>query len=184
MSQDIHKGKILVAMPKLHDPNFRQTVVVICEHGPEGSLGLVLNRPTHMDATTLFSDFSATAHPIQQVYYGGPVAKEGMLVLCHGQNITEGHSVLNNVFLAKDLEILKIPGFLGPKGKIRCFLGYAGWSPGQLEAELHTGAWHLKPANPHIIFDQEPDTVWQRMMRGMGKEWEIYSTMPADPHLN
>ena len=183
MIPKIEKGQFLVSTPILRDPNFWQSVILLCEHGPEGSLGLVINRPTEVEVSTAVNSLPHLAG-VGPVYTGGPVQKSAMLILCHGNEIPEGENIFRNVFLAKDLDMLKIPGLLGPEGKIRCYLGYAGWGQGQLENELKTGAWKLLPAEADPIFDGEPTYLWQKMMRRLGGEWEIYSTMPPDPSFN
>jgi putative transcriptional regulator len=183
MDQEIGKGKLLIATPMLVDPNFRQTIVLLCEHGPDGSLGLVVNRPTDVEVSTLVHDFPDLANS-GQVYSGGPVGQNAMLVLCRGNEPSEERGILEDVFLAKDLEMLKFPEYLGPEGKIRCYLGYAGWAPGQLEAEVNAGAWHLIPGDPELIFDANPATLWQEMMARIGGECAIYANMPPDPSVN
>jgi len=183
MEQEIEKGKLLIAMPMLIDPNFRQTVVLLCEHGPDGSLGLIANRPTDVEVSTLAQDFPELANA-GRVYAGGPVGRNTMLVLCRGNETSEERGILKDIFLAKDLEMLKFPEHLGPEGKIRCYLGYAGWAPGQLEAEVNAGAWHLMPGDSGLIFDANLATLWQEMMARIGGECAIYATMPPDPGLN
>jgi putative transcriptional regulator len=183
MNQKIEKGKFLIATPILRDPNFWQTVVLLCEHGAEGSLGLVLNRPTEVEVSTAVNSLPNLAG-VGRVFSGGPVQKSAMLILCHGNEPVEGSTILKNVFLAKDLDMMKIPGLLGPEGKLRCFLGYAGWGQGQLETEFKTGAWELFPADSDLIFNPEPAYMWQEMMRRLGGKWGIYATMPPDPNLN
>lgn len=177
------KGKLLIAMPMLNDPNFRQSVILMCEHGPEGALGLIINRPTEVAVSTLIEDFPKLAGG-KWVYAGGPVAKNGMLILCRGDATFENHNVLEDVYLAKDLDELKTPGALGPDGEIRCCLGYAGWAPGQLEGEMSSGAWRTLPADAALIFDADPTLIWPQMMRRFGPEWAFYATMPFDPNLN
>ncbi len=177
------KGKVLVAMPMLTDPNFWQTVVLLCEHGAEGSLGLVINRPTHMAVSTLIHDFPGLPDA-QQVYAGGPVSKSRMLILCRGNSSFGGHDILEDVFLVKDMEALKLSGSLGANQEVRCYLGYAGWAAGQLAAELGTGAWRILLADSALIFDVEPERLWQKMIRQLGPGWSFYASMPADPGMN
>lgn len=181
LNQEISRGKLLIAMPLLNDPNFRQTVVLLCEYGPEGALGVVVNRPTEVAVSTLIDDFP-DLDGTERVYAGGPVAKNGMLILCRGTS--EENPIVDGVFVAKDLESLKTPGALGPDGEVRCYLGYAGWSAGQLEAEVASGAWQMLPADSTLIFDANPDALWPQMMRRLGPGWAFYATMPPDPNLN
>lgn len=183
MNSEPSKGKLLVAMPSLLDPHFRRTVVLLCEQGPEGALGLVINRPTEVEVSTLISDLPGLA-PSERVYAGGPVGKNGMLILCRGAAGPSSHEVLDDIFLAKDMEILKTPEALGPKGELRCYVGYAGWSPGQLETEIESGAWRVEEGYADLIFDAEPSLLWPQMIRRIGKEWAVYTTLPADPKMN
>jgi putative transcriptional regulator len=190
MDKGIAKGKLLIAMPVLRDPNFRQTVVLLCEHGPDGSLGVVVNRPTGVEVSSLINDLpdlpagEAGLAGAGQIYSGGPVGRNGMLVLYRGNAAFEGHGILDDVYLATDLAALKMPDQLGHNGKVRCYLGYAGWAPGQLEAEMQAGAWRLAQGNSRLIFDVNPATVWQELIRRMGREWVIYGSMPPDLSLN
>lgn len=177
------KGKLLVAMPTLLDPNFRQTVVLVCEHGPDGALGLVINRPTEVEVSTLIDDVPALAGA-ERVFVGGPVAKNGMLVLCRGAAPADNHAILDDVFLAQDLAVLRRPELLGPNGEFRCFLGYSGWAPGQLESELASGAWRVLDADASLVFDAAPKALWPEMMLRLGREWAMYASMPTDPSLN
>jgi len=180
---DLTKGKLLVAMPKLNDPNFRQTVILLCEYSEDGALGVVLNRPTELAVSTLIDGFQGVTGG-ERVYAGGPVAKNGMLILCRSDLYCDGHSVFDGVFVPKDLEKIKAPGALGDYGEIRCYLGYAGWTSGQLETELEEGAWEILPSDSTLIFDVDPSILWSQMMRRLGNKWAFYATMPLDPSLN
>ncbi|MFQ5543139.1 MAG: YqgE/AlgH family protein [Nitrospiria bacterium] len=180
---EISKGKLLVAMPKLEDPNFRQTVILVCEYGPQGALGVVLNRPTELAASMLIDGFQGIVGA-ERVYAGGPVARNGMLILCRGDGMGDGHNIFDGVFVPRDLEKLKSTEPLSHYEEVRCYLGYAGWSPGQLEAELSEGAWKVLPSDSTLIFDAEPTVLWSQMMRRLGKQWAFYASMPPDPSMN
>jgi putative transcriptional regulator len=180
--QQIGKGKLLVAMPTLNDPNFWQSVVLLCNYGPEGALGVVLNRPTEVSVSALTHDFPGVLGA-ERVYEGGPVSKNGMLVLCRGESSGES-SIVEEVSLAKDLEFLRGANRFGPYSDIRCYLGYAGWMSGQLEAEVKTGAWRTLWADPTLVFDADPGVLWSQMMRRLGPEWAFYATMPINPSMN
>jgi putative transcriptional regulator len=183
MNQEIAKGKFLIAMPILSDPNFLQTIVLLCEHGPDGSLGLVVNRPTGVEVSTLIEDFPDLAGA-GRVHSGGPVDQNGMLILCRGKTELQNQGILKDVFLVTDLAALKKHEGLGPSERVRCYLGYAGWAPGQLEAEIQAGAWRLAAGDSRLIFNTNPAAVWQEMMHRMGREWAIYASMPPDPSSN
>ncbi len=185
MQPTLEKGRLLVAMPTLHDPNFRHSVVLLCEHGPDGSLGLVINRPTAVEVATLINDLPDL--PARgRVFAGGPVAKDGLLILCLGAAAEPdgGHRILPDVYLAKDVSVMRAPERLGPGGELRCYVGYAGWAAGQLEAELATGAWSVRPAESRLVFAPDVETVWPEMMRRLGGRWALFAGMPPDPSLN
>lgn len=183
VDKKITKGKILVAMPILVDPNFRQTVVLLCDHGDEGSLGLVVNRPTNMSVSKLINDFPALTES-GSVFAGGPVSKDALLVLHRSNESDGGHDVLKDVYLAKDVLAFKEPSCKNTGKNIRCYLGYAGWGPGQLESEMKSGSWHLVQGDSRVIFDQDPTLLWQDMMRKLGSQWTVYASMPPDLSMN
>ncbi|MEK7286685.1 MAG: YqgE/AlgH family protein [Nitrospirota bacterium] len=182
MENKIGKGTLLIAMPMLNDPHFCQSVVLICNEGPDGVLGIILNRPTEVPIATLIHDFPNLSE-IERIYEGGPIAQNGMLVLCRGAN-NEQQDIIHNVSLASNLEALQQSDSNPFSSEIRCYLGYAGWKPGQLEAEIKTGAWETLPANATLIFDADSGLLWPQLIRRLGKQWAFYATMPANPSLN
>ena len=183
MSQTLCKGKILIAMPTLADPNFCQTVILLCDYGPQGAMGVILNRPTEILVSALVHDFPKIDH-VEWVYDGGPVAKNGMLVLCRGYADAkeEDGRIIDGVLLAKNLESFK----KNPHAfsEMRYYLGYAGWVPGQLETEVKEGAWATCSADPDLIFCTDGSALWPQMIRRLGPEWAFYATMPANPRMN
>jgi len=183
MNEPIQKGQLLVAMPGLSDPNFFQTVVLLCSYGTEGALGVILNRPTEIAVSALIHDFHRLVG-MDRIYEGGPVAKNGVLVLCRGEEaVAEGSSIVGNIFLAKDIESLKRTDTVTP-ADIRCYMGYAGWVAGQLEAEVQAGAWKTVSADPMLVFDIDPFLLWPQMMRRLGPACAFYATMPPNPSMN
>ncbi len=146
-------------------------------------MGLVVNRPSELEVSALIQEFPALAQA-GRVYAGGPVSKNALLFLCRGNAVEGTHNILEDVYLAKDLDMFKTPGLLNMDREIRCFLGYAGWAPGQLETEIKAGAWALMPSNSRLIFDADTTILWQDMMRRMGGQWSVYGFMPPDPSMN
>ena len=181
--QEIKKGHLLVAMPTLSDPNFLQAVVLLCNYGPDGALGVILNRPTEITVSALTHDFPRLSSS-ERIFEGGPVAKNGMLVLCRGLESDGEASIVDDIFLAKDLESLQEADATHSYSDMRCYLGYAGWIPGQLESEVQVGSWKILPANPTLVFDVEPTLLWPQMMRRLGPECAFYATMPLNPSMN
>lgn len=175
---------MLIALPTLLDPNFRRSVVLLCDHGPDGSLGVVINKPLSVETGDLLEDYPVLTQS-GNVFDGGPVGKNSMLILCRGQNGPEGHSIFNDLYLANDLDRFKSdPPGGEAHDQIRCFLGYAGWAPDQLQNELNAGAWHVINGDSSLVFDAEPSVLWQELIRRIGGPWAMYGEMPADPSLN
>jgi len=181
----LEKGAMLIAMPALLDPNFRQTVVLLCEQGAQGAMGLVLNRPTTVPLSTILPEAGKLYGREESVYVGGPVQTNALMILYQGEPIPTVHSVSEDVHLAGDLHLLQTLGHpVGAELPMRFYLGYAGWASGQLEMELRAGAWKLLPFDSKIVFEEDPLRIWPRLMQTLGQEWAVYADMPPDPRLN
>ena len=180
------KGMFLVAAPSLRDPNFRQTVVLLCEHGTEGALGVVVNRPTGMLLSEVLPQVPVLEGQRQVLFCGGPVEPNQVIMLFQlHEPPAEIHHVFDGVYLGGDLGILQRV-LVTPSGSdsVRAYLGYSGWAPGQLEIEMKTGSWLTLPADPRLVFHRDPVRVWPEIMRGLGPTYEVYANLPPDPSLN
>jgi len=159
-------------MPQLKDPNFEQTVVLLCEHGTDGALGLVVNRPTPFSLGDIYGgqgiegDGGADA----PVHYGGPVQPEMGFVLYEGKEYEGSMPAMENLRLGTSLEILRdIAARRGPGQFLFC-LGYAGWAPGQLEDELARNDWLVVPGRIEILFRFPAEERWEQAIRALGIE--------------
>lgn len=182
----LSKGVFLVASPALRDPNFRQTVVLLCEHNDEGALGFVVNRPTAMNLSEVLPQvpiMEAQKHPL---FSGGPVQTNQVMVLYRLNELPEGsHTVIDGVCLGGDFTILdRILTDKAAGEGFRAFAGYSGWGPGQLENEMKSGSWITLPADSATVFDREPATLWGEMLKSLGEPFGKYSDMPPDPSMN
>jgi len=162
----------LIAVPQLGDPNFARTVVLILEHGEQGSMGLVINRPTNLE-TGLFCDeqgFAFAGDPALPVHFGGPVQTDRAFVL-HSAEFQgpETDPILEDVSLSYSVESL---GGLAatPPTWMRIFMGYAGWGPGQLADEISDGAWLLVEPSANLVFAVPAEEVWEAALRQLGIE--------------
>ncbi len=183
----IKPGSFLIASPDLLDPNFRRTVVLMCEHGPKGSMGLVLNRPTKKPVREILPEAAGLEGAASALYLGGPVGTQGLMVLHRLQRRVRGEQkILPGVHLGGEQAFLK--KILGKKPKpeegIRVFLGYAGWGAKQLDRELKMGGWIVASPKADLIFDVEPQRLWSEVLWSLGGTFRILSCMPADPQLN
>jgi putative transcriptional regulator len=180
------KGIFLIAAPGLRDPNFRQTVVLLCEHSAEGALGVVVNRPTGMMLAEALPQVPVLEGQSHRLFSGGPVQPNQILILYRlTQEATESHHVFDGVYLGGDLGMLeRVLAAAGAAHAFRAYVGYSGWGPGQLEDEMKTGSWITVPADPVFVFETPPERVWPDLLRSLGGPFEVYADMPAEPSLN
>lgn len=164
-------------MPQLDDPNFRRAVMLIVEHDENGTFGLVLNRTVDLLASTLCASLDVKWHgdPNANIQWGGPVEPDsGWLLINDPSNLNLDDPAISKVgdqdlYLARSLEVLKNASSEAP-GTIRFYLGYAGWGPGQLEAEMAQGAWLVAPYCRKAVFESLEDVIWDETVRSLGIE--------------
>jgi putative transcriptional regulator len=177
------KGRLLVATPALFDPNFRRTVVLVGEHGEEGAMGLVLNRPADVTVGEAVPPLAVVAGEESRVHVGGPVQPEAVLVLAEFEDASLAATiVVGDVGFASsddDLEALA-----GATRRARVFAGYAGWGPGQLEAELEEESWLVEPAEGVDLFPEPGDDLFGSVLRRKGGTYRVLALMPEDPSTN
>jgi putative transcriptional regulator len=178
------RGKLLLAGPMLKDPNFERAVVLITEHSEEGAMGLVLNRPSETTIGEAVPDLTWIAAADELVYVGGPVAPNGVIVLAEW--LDPGQAV---VLVDDDLGF--VPGDAEDQDALaaaivrsRVYAGHAGWGPGQLEDELAEEAWIVEAPRREELFSDDAEDLWSAVLRRMGREFALLSTMPPDPSLN
>ena len=171
------RGQLLVAAPILHDPNFHRTVVLVAEHGEEGAMGLVLNRPTDTAVGDALPELALLAGEEDPVYVCGPDALESVLAVAELDDPDDASELLfGTVGFVQDTDVPVLRG--------RVYVGYAGWSAGQLEAELEEESWLVLPAEPDDIFSNDPDGLWSAVLLRQGGPYALLSLMPPDPSLN
>lgn len=171
-----HAGKLLVATPLLIDPHFWRTVIFMLQHDEDGTVGIVLNRPTPELVADHLPQWVGDERKRQRVFYGGPVEPEMAIAL--GPGMDGDPTALPGVTLV-DLST-------GPPDdptRIRVYSGYAGWGAGQLESEMAEGSWYLVQASPDDPFDR-PEGQWARILRRQNGYLSLVSTFPDDVGLN
>jgi putative transcriptional regulator len=159
----VKKGVLLVASPSLDDPNFRETVVLIVEHGPEGTLGLILNRSTKVLLSEALPEVTVLKGTSYRLFAGGPVQPTQLLLLFRlKEPPADARSVFDGVYVGGTPKVLeRIITQAKPTETFRAFAGYAGWAPQQLKYEMLQGSWATLPPDSIAIFDQDPATMWQ-----------------------
>lgn len=159
----VGKGVLLVASPTLVDPNFHEAVVLIVEHGPQGTLGLILNRSTEVLLSEALPDLTVLKGTSYRLFAGGPVEPTRMLLLSRlKEPPPDVRSVFDGIYLGGTPKVLeRIITEAKPTDKFRAFAGYAGWAPGQLGFEMLQGSWAVLPPDSFNIFDKDPATFWR-----------------------
>lgn len=176
-------GILLIADPFLKDPHFTRTVVVLCEHETQGSFGFVLNKQFDQTLDELMNDLDGFPIP---VYYGGPVQMDTIHFLHEYPDQVGGQEVMKGVYWGGNFVTLTelIKDGTIDTGKVRFFIGYSGWSEGQLNDELEEKTWLTVEATRHLIFHQQPDHVWKDSLKHLGGDYEMMANFPIDPQLN
>lgn len=162
-------GQLLVARDELRDPRFVRSVIYIVHHGTTGAMGLIINRPIgDAPLSELLEQAGSDGAGVKgriRVHYGGPVESRQGFVLHTADYIIQGTEVVHNGFaVTARSEILRAIGTGAGPRKSLFALGYAGWAPGQLEAEIQSGAWEIVPADTALVFDDNAETKWERAM--------------------
>jgi putative transcriptional regulator len=182
---DIAKGKVLIAEPFSNDIHFRRSVVLLCEHSPEaGTIGFVLNKKTSLNLQELVEDFPEFEGP---VYYGGPVATSTLHYVHNvGDILEESIEVCKGIYWGGDFEKLKflIKSKLVTPINIRFYIGYSGWSEGQLRNELEHGSWVIEDAFANYIFKTNPKNLWRQVLNNRGDTYSVIAQMPDAPSMN
>jgi putative transcriptional regulator len=174
------RGSLLIAGPQLLDPNFRRTVVLVADHGDEGAMGVILNRPSGMTVSDAAPDLEPLVGPDAPIYAGGPVQPSSGVVLAEVAEADE--PVFGDVVLVPGLG--ELADVIDGAGSVRVFAGYAGWGPGQLDDELGRDDWIVVPAEASDVFSEEPETLWGTVLERKGGQYALLARMPEDPSQN
>lgn len=177
-------GRFLISEPFMYDQNFQRTVVLLVEHGPNGSLGFVLNRQLEVSINDIVEDFPAIESP---VFMGGPV-EQTTLHYVHrlGDRLSESRPIIDDISWGGSFEDLREMLTYGEVDKkdILFFVGYSGWAPGQLAEELKRKSWIVAPEDPQFIFRTDYQDLWRTVLQSMGTKYKVIANYPVDPRLN
>lgn len=179
-------GKLLVASPKLLDPNFARTVVLVLSHDENGALGVVLNRALEVSVDDVLPGWAPLVEPPQVLFSGGPVDRTAALAVAKllGSNEVPGFTRMTGSIGLLDLtrEPHELP--VDDIDGLRVFGGYAGWGAGQLEAEIEEEAWFVLDAEPGDPFRTEPEALWRDVLRRQQGRLAMFAFLPEDPRMN
>ncbi|MBL27333.1 MAG: YqgE/AlgH family protein [Rhodospirillaceae bacterium] len=176
------QGQLLIAMPQMSDPRFARTVIYMCAHSADGAMGLVINKPIgSLTFAELMDQMGIELGEIDdqiRVHFGGPVESSRGFVLHTTDYVQESTLVVNEEFaLTATVDVLKsIADGSGPSKSILA-LGYAGWSPGQLDGEIQANGWLNVAADPELVFASANDDKWERALAKVGIDLSALSSL-------
>jgi putative transcriptional regulator len=182
--EDLKPGVLLLAEPFLDEPAFHRTVILLCEHSASHSFGLVLNQRQDDVLDSIRAEKIMEEIPL---FTGGPV-DQTILQFIHRRPdlISGGQEIAPGIFWAGDFEEA-IEAIINGRidfTEIKFFVGYSGWSAGQLNREVKSDSWILEPATLDYVFDETPESLWRTVLYQKGGHFRILSTYPDDPTLN
>jgi len=182
--KDLEKGKLLLAEPFAEDAHFVRSAVLLCEHNEKGSLGFILNKPVDIEIESLFTEFpDFDAH----VLYGGPVATNTLQYIHNVGDLLEGSlEIIPGLYWGGDFEKLKflIESKLILSDNIKFFLGYSGWSEGQLEEEMNKGSWIISDMDANYAFKNKSLALWKTILENKGDNFTVIAQIPEFTSLN
>ncbi len=179
------KGDLLISEPFLADPNFVRTVILLCEHNEEGSFGFVLNKPANVKLGNVLKNVS---HRQDGIYIGGPVQQNALQFIHRNPNVIEGGSeIIEGLYWGGDFDqmLTMLESNLILETDIKFFVGYSGWSAGQLKGELELNSWIIsRNVSVEQLFETDVESYWKEVLKKMGGKYKIVSNFPVDPRLN
>jgi len=178
------KGKILISEPFLPDTFFNRSIVYLTDHTPQGSVGFILNKLVDLKMSAALAGFEGWD---EELNMGGPVAPDTLHYLHNlGEIIPDSVHVAENIYWGGNIDAIRE---LIKKGKIkhsqiRFFLGYSGWSAGQLERELKENSWIIARVKSDIIMNNRGEDTWKRVLRGFKNKYRMWADFPDSPEMN
>lgn len=182
---ELRSGMLLVASPILRDPNFLRSVVFLIDHRQDGTTGVILNRPSHVQVHDVLPQWSTLAVGARTLFVGGPVERNAALCLARRAPGAEpaGWTAVTGQIGLTDLD--SDPAAMAADlHDLRIFAGYSGWGQGQLQSEIDDGAWFVIPALVSDVFVEPGVDLWRSVLRRQSGPLALLSTYPDDPHLN
>lgn len=184
-TNNLYKGKYLIADPSLQDLFFKKSVIMMIEHDEEGAFGLILNKPINIKVNDYIKGFPEL-HDFK-LFMGGPVKTDNIFMIHDlGQKIQGSEEIAKNIFWGGNIEnvIELVLNHEISMQNIKFFLGYSGWDPKQIEDEIKEKSWIVSTAKSKELFALQPNQMWSNLMRKMGNEYAIWSNMPVNPAYN
>jgi len=177
-------GRILVSQPSLNDHFFSRSVVMLAEHGPDGTFGFIVNKPAKIKLSSISSEFGSFD---TELYLGGPVHINNLFfVHSKGDIIKDSLKIIDGVYWGGDIDEIRkliLSGGL-TSNDIRFYVGYSGWEPKQLDREMKENSWIVLEGQGRYIFGTRPAGLWKRIVLSLGIEYATWVNYPFDPNMN
>lgn len=177
-------GDVLLSQPFMLDSNFKRSAVFLCELTDEGTMGFILNKRLDMQIDELIADFPTFDAP---VFFGGPVQTDTIhYVHCLGELLEDSRKVCDGVWWGGDFEKLKflIESDMVKTTDVRFFVGYSGWSEGQLGEEMELGSWVVADMHPNYLFKSKSKELWEQIMSNKGDAYSVIAQLPDTANYN
>ena len=173
------QGSILISEPFLQDAYFQRSVVLLVEHNTQGSMGFVLNKKTDLIVNTFFPELEE--YPEIPIYLGGPVSANRLFFI-----VPDSVKIKDRLYFDGDFEALKryIQNGHSIEGKVKFFLGYSGWTEGQLGNEINKNSWVVSHAAKENVLLADGESFWKNSLEQLGSNYEAWTKYPKDPYLN
>ncbi len=177
-------GCILVSQPSLNDRFFSRSVVMLADHGPDGSFGFIVNKPANVRLSKVTGEFGSFD---TDLFLGGPVHVNNLFyVHSKGDLIKDSLKIIDGVFWGGDIEEIRdliASGKLTEKD-IRFYAGYSGWQPDQLDREMSEKSWIVMDGLNRYVFGSRPTGLWKKIVLTLGEEYAPWVNFPPDPNMN
>ncbi len=187
---DTLRGKFLIACRRLQEPNFHKTVVLMVEHGDDGAMGLVVNRPSSISVESSLSNHFGIPFGDDCIYFGGPVEPTALFIMYNRAEAAaaDDEPIAPGVFVGHSAEVFESVVGAAAAGKsdleFRIYFGCAGWSPGQLEGEIARGDWWVAPACSSLTFLDDPYSIWDTAVEQVFEANRLLPQTTAHPEWN
>ena len=181
----LEKGSLLIASPDVNGGIFSRSVILVCEHSPNGSFGLILNKTLEMDSPEEIFTLNHFDESRVRFCMGGPLQANQIMIL-HSSLDSEHPSIeiCPSVFLGGNFSFVQEGEGKSPDGKVLLCFGYSGWQAGQLEKEFLEGLWFLSPASQEFVFSEHPEKLWSEVLQNLVGRFASLSTVPENLLLN
>ena len=178
---EIFRPTLLLSMPQMQDPNFTQTVVLLCDYLPDGAFGIVLNRSTGMPASSMVH-LDPPVAPLNDLplCIGGPVQPDrGWILVGDAPDGQDFRTIVDGLYLSTSPAVLRRVLQTQPTPRARVLAGYAGWGPGQLDDELAQSSWLMADVDVDLVFDVDPSAMWETAIRRLGADPSMLQSSPG-----